>query len=76
MLKMKTACEKCAARLAADGSARICSFECTFCEACSTGMAHACPNCNGELVPRPRRVRSVASVAAAQAGATLKRWLG
>lgn len=76
MLKMKTRCEKCTTPVAADGAARICSFECTFCEACSEGMAHTCPNCNGELVPRPRRVRSVASVAAAQAASRLRRWLG
>ena len=55
-LEMRTTCERCDAALAAEGPARICSFECTFCEPCSGELHHACPNCGGELVPRPRRV--------------------
>jgi len=36
--------------------ARICSFECTFCAACADGaLGGICPNCGGELLPRPRR---------------------
>ncbi|HXV35299.1 MAG TPA: DUF1272 domain-containing protein [Gaiellaceae bacterium] len=54
-LEMRTECERCGAALAADGEARICSYECTFCRACSEAMAGVCPNCSGELVPRPRR---------------------
>ena len=55
-LEMRTACEKCGGALAADGGgAFICSYECTFCAACAEAMARACPNCGGELVPRPRR---------------------
>jgi len=54
-LDMRTQCEKCASGLAADGSAMICSYECTFCVACAGAMNHRCPNCGGELVPRPRR---------------------
>jgi hypothetical protein len=54
-LEMRTECERCGAPLAADGDARICSYECTFCAACA-GDLDACPNCGGELVPRPRRV--------------------
>ena len=54
-LEMKTACERCGAALAAEGAARICSYECSFCTACAGAMAHICPNCGGELVPRPRR---------------------
>jgi hypothetical protein len=55
MLEMRQQCEKCEKPLAADGDARICSFECTFCPDCSTEMNETCPNCGGELLPRPRR---------------------
>ncbi len=54
-LEMRTVCERCEKPLAADGAAVICSFECTFCTECGDEMAHVCPNCGGELVPRPRR---------------------
>ena len=54
-LEMKPACEKCASALEKDGEAYICSFECTFCAACSDAMAGVCPNCSGELLRRPRR---------------------
>jgi hypothetical protein len=34
----------------------ICSFECTFCRTCAEGrLGGVCPNCGGELVPRPIR---------------------
>ena len=52
---MKPRCEKCEAALAPDGTAYICSYECTFCGACSGAFEHRCPNCGGELVARPRR---------------------
>jgi hypothetical protein len=52
---MRTACERCGAALEPDGQATICSFECTFCSSCADSLEHACPNCGGELVPRPRR---------------------
>jgi hypothetical protein len=55
-LELRTECERCGAALAPDGDALICSFECTFCPTCAEAMAHVCPNCGGELVPRPRRV--------------------
>jgi hypothetical protein len=54
-LEMRTACERCGAALAVDGDARICSFECTFCVSCTHALDAVCPNCGGELVPRPRR---------------------
>jgi hypothetical protein len=57
-LEMRSECEKCGAELAAHGQARICSFECTFCASCADALDHVCPNCAGELVPRPRRVLS------------------
>jgi uncharacterized protein len=52
---MRTACERCGADLTPDGEAAICSFECTFCNGCASALEHVCPNCGGELVPRPRR---------------------
>jgi len=66
MLKMKSKCEKCSAALALTGSAYICSFECTFCEGCSDSMQHSCPNCEGELLKRPTRLRSPVQVAGSQ----------
>jgi len=56
-LEMKGACEKCAAGLAPEGEAFVCSYECTFCAGCAAAMKSVCPNCGGELVPRPRRVK-------------------
>ncbi|HEY2361812.1 MAG TPA: DUF1272 domain-containing protein [Candidatus Angelobacter sp.] len=54
-LQMKSECEKCHGTLPANASAMICSYECTFCESCSAAMKNLCPNCGGELVPRPQR---------------------
>ena len=56
-LQMKAECEKCKQELAANGPAMICSYECTFCAACAGAMSNVCPNCRGELVARPRRVK-------------------
>ena len=59
-LALKSTCEKCAVPLLPDaGNARICSYECTFCARCADAIANRCPNCGGELVPRPRRVPRV-----------------
>ena len=55
MLEMRPTCERCSAPLAHDAEAFICSFECTFCAACTSAMGAVCPNCSGELVVRPRR---------------------
>jgi uncharacterized protein len=54
-LELRAECERCGAALTPDGDARICSYECTFCPACSDAMGNVCPNCSGELVARPRR---------------------
>jgi hypothetical protein len=59
MLEMRDSCEKCSTTLAADADALICSFECTFCVDCSRVMDDRCPNCGGELVPRPRRTSGI-----------------
>ena len=55
-LEMREVCERCGAPLPLDADALICSFECTFCAACTEAMDGVCPNCAGELVPRPKRV--------------------
>jgi hypothetical protein len=54
-LDMRSACESCGIALTPDGLAFICSYECTFCEACSGAKGYRCPNCRGLLVLRPRR---------------------
>ena len=54
-LEMRGECERCGRPLEPDGAARICSYECTFCVDCADAMDGVCPNCGGELVPRPRR---------------------
>ncbi len=57
MLALRPNCEHCGADLPPDtDSARICTFECTFCRDCATWeFLGICPNCAGELVTRPRR---------------------
>lgn len=55
-LDMSGECQRCAAPLAPDAEAYICSFECTFCPLCAGEMMMVCPNCGGELLRRPRRV--------------------
>lgn len=56
MLELRPSCEQCDTDLpATEHGAMICSFECTFCVACGTAMNATCPNCGGELVPRPTR---------------------
>ncbi|HEY4772812.1 MAG TPA: DUF1272 domain-containing protein [Steroidobacteraceae bacterium] len=57
MLQLRPNCECCDADLAADSPhAMICSFECTFCDACARErLGGKCPNCGGELVRRPIR---------------------
>ena len=54
-LEMKTSCERCEAELLPGGTAYICSFECTYCEKCADHLMHICPECEGELVRRPKR---------------------
>lgn len=54
-LEMRSVCERCDAPLKQDGEAVICSYECTFCPACSKEMKNICPNCGGELIRRPKR---------------------
>lgn len=60
-LQMKATCEKCEIPLALDHEAYICSYECTFCQSCMQDMAATCPNCGGELLRRPRRIKRTGS---------------
>ena len=57
MLEMRPACECCGTALPADApGAHICSAECTFCAPCAEDVLKGkCPNCGGDLSPRPTR---------------------
>ena len=57
MLDLRPVCEHCAKALPpAASDAMICSFECTFCRDCATGLLSGiCPNCGGNFSPRPVR---------------------
>lgn len=57
MLQLRPNCECCNVDLPPDSTvARICTFECTFCDNCvDTLLGGVCPNCGGELLRRPRR---------------------
>lgn len=57
MLDLRPNCERCQAPLPGERpGALICSFECTFCAPCAREvLGGKCPNCGGELVPRPTR---------------------
>jgi hypothetical protein len=57
MLALRPNCECCDKDLPADSAeARICTFECTFCADCvDRRLGGKCPNCGGNLVPRPIR---------------------
>ncbi|WP_081263282.1 MULTISPECIES: DUF1272 domain-containing protein [Pseudomonas] len=58
MLELRPCCECCATPLPGDSrDAMICSFECTYCRSCAGDQLKGkCPNCGGELQPRPARV--------------------
>lgn len=57
MLELRPTCEHCDKPLPpASTGARICSFECTFCQDCVEQVLQGvCPNCGGGFVPRPVR---------------------
>jgi hypothetical protein len=57
MLELRPNCECCDRDLPPDSaSARICTFECTFCADCVEGpLKGVCPNCGGGFAPRPIR---------------------
>ncbi|MFV3414531.1 DUF1272 domain-containing protein [Pseudomonas nitroreducens] len=74
MLELRPGCECCNRDLPGDSAdARICSFECTFCSDCAEQVLHGkCPNCGGELVPRPRRPLSRLTTSPASTHRVLK----
>ncbi len=57
MLELRPTCENCNKDLPPNSlEARICSYECTFCETCvEEALENVCPNCGGGFVPRPIR---------------------
>jgi len=57
MLQLRPTCENCNKPLSPESTeARICSYECTFCEKCVDAILfNVCPNCGGGFVPRPIR---------------------
>jgi uncharacterized protein len=59
MLELRPNCELCDRDLApADPTARICSYECTFCASCvEEVLQNVCPNCGGGFEARPIRPR-------------------
>lgn len=63
-LELKGNCGKCGQTLTTSEVAYICSYECTFCAICAEQLNLVCPNCEGELVQRPRRKASAKSDAA------------
>jgi hypothetical protein len=60
-LEMRARCESCGVHLDGTDAAFICSYECTFCAGCASSFDHTCPNCAGELVPRPKRAATGAA---------------
>ncbi len=60
MLQLRPNCECCDIDLPPDStSAKICSFECTFCASCAEHrLGGRCPNCGGNLTERPSRTGS------------------
>jgi len=56
-LELRPNCELCDKDLPPESTeACICSYECTFCEACVAKILHnVCPNCGGGFSPRPIR---------------------
>ena len=55
MLQIRPNCECCDKDLPPDSlEAVICTFECTYCASCADGVLRGgCPNCGGNLTPRP-----------------------
>ncbi|QAY76977.1 DUF1272 domain-containing protein [Sphingosinicella sp. BN140058] len=55
-LELRPNCERCDGDLPPDATnAFICTYECTYCEACVAAIDNVCPNCGGGFAPRPIR---------------------
>ena len=63
MLQLRPNCECCGKELLPDSAeAMICTFECTFCATCVSGVLQGvCPNCGGSFVKRPVRPAALLS---------------
>jgi len=61
LLEIRPTCENCNKALPYDAQdAMICTFECTFCEACvESVLLHVCPNCGGGFEKRPMRPKTL-----------------
>ncbi|WP_443024254.1 DUF1272 domain-containing protein [Sneathiella sp.] len=57
MLELRPNCETCDKDLPnGEQDACICTFECTFCASCASGIhQNICPNCGGNFSIRPTR---------------------
>lgn len=57
MLELRPNCECCDCDLPPESrDVMICTFECTFCTDCATGvLGGTCPNCGGTFERRPVR---------------------
>lgn len=60
MLELRPNCENCDRDLPPEAiDAMICTFECTFCRKCVDDVFEGvCPNCGGNLEPRPIRPKA------------------
>ena len=59
-LELRPTCECCDADLPPESnSARICTYECTYCATCAEEMGGRCKNCGGNLERRPIRPASL-----------------
>jgi len=56
---MNASCEGCGLALTNDPAVYVCSRESTFCATCSSHMHGVCSHCRGELVRRPRRMKTL-----------------
>ena len=61
MLEIRPNCEVCDKDLLPDSTeARICSYECTYCDNCAESiLQNVCPTCGGGLALRPIRPKKV-----------------
>jgi hypothetical protein len=56
ILDLRPNCECCDKDLGPTADAFICTYECTFCRDCKENvLLGICPNCAGNLQPRPIR---------------------
>ena len=57
MLELRPNCENCGKDLPNNSTeAKICSYECTFCQDCVEHILYnVCPNCGGGFESRPTR---------------------